>query len=53
VADGALINLPRRIAALRRDALRLSAATPGHPGREVAILWDDPDRLPEPPRGIG
>jgi hypothetical protein len=53
VADGALINLPRRVAALRRDALRLSAATPGHPGREVAILWDDPDRLPEPPRGIG
>jgi vWA-MoxR associated protein C-terminal domain/vWA-MoxR associated protein middle region 0/Effector-associated domain 2 len=53
VADGGLVHLPQRIAAIRREALRLSAATPGHPGREVALLWDDPERLPDPPRGIG
>jgi NTP-dependent ternary conflict system VMAP-like protein/effector-associated domain 2 (EAD2)-containing protein len=51
VADGALVHLPQRIATLRRDALRRLGATHG---KNVALLWDDPDRLPEPPpRGIG
>lgn len=53
VADGALIHLPRRVTELRHDALKLGTTTPGHPGWEIAILWDDPTRLLEPPRGIG
>jgi hypothetical protein len=53
VADGALVHLPRRVTALRLDALKLGTMTPGHPGWEIAILWDDPNRLLEPPRGIG
>jgi hypothetical protein len=53
VADGALVHLPRRVTKLRHDALKLGTVTPGHPGWEIAILWDDPNRLLEPPRGIG
>jgi hypothetical protein len=53
VADGALVHLPERTASLRRNAILLSATTAGHPDQEVALLWDDPERLPEPSREIG
>jgi hypothetical protein len=53
VADGALVQLPQRVAELRHQALRGGVASPSHPGWEIALLWDDPDRLLEPPRGIG
>jgi len=53
VADGALLRLPERVAALRRNAIRLSAKQSEHPDRDVALLWDDPERLPEPPLGVG
>jgi hypothetical protein len=52
VADGAVVHLPQRITALRREALRQPGEPHSHPGRHVALLWDDPDRLPLP-RGIG
>jgi vWA-MoxR associated protein C-terminal domain/vWA-MoxR associated protein middle region 0/Effector-associated domain 2 len=42
-AEGAVAELPRRIAALRREALRSG----GHAGLTLAVLWDDPDRLPD------
>lgn len=45
--DGAFVELPQRVAALRRDALRFDSAP--HPGHTIAILFDDPDRIPEPP----
>lgn len=46
-ADGEEIaGLPRRIAALRREALRVHPDQ-RHAGRSLAVLWDDPDRLPE------
>lgn len=53
VGDGALVHLPRRVTKLRQAALKLGSTSPGHPGWEIAILWDDPTRLLEPPRGIG
>jgi hypothetical protein len=53
VADGALVHLRERVTELRRNALRLGVETPGHPGWDIALLWDDPTRFPEPPRGIG
>jgi hypothetical protein len=53
VADGALVHLPERVTKLRRDALRLGGDPPSHPGWGIALLWDDPTRFPEPPRGIG
>lgn len=52
MADGALARLPERTAALRRNAIILSSTNPGHPGKELALLWDDPEQLPEPPREI-
>jgi hypothetical protein len=51
VTDGALVHLPQRVAALRREALKVG--TPTHPGMRIAILWDDPTRFPEPPRRTG
>jgi hypothetical protein len=51
VIDGALVHLPQRVTELRREALKLGMPT--HPGWEIAILWDDPTRFPEPPRRIG
>jgi hypothetical protein len=47
--DGAIFELPQRVAELRRDALRLSEPHHHHAGHSIAILFDDPDRLPEPP----
>ncbi|HEY3606358.1 MAG TPA: hypothetical protein VGL06_02610 [Pseudonocardiaceae bacterium] len=52
VADGALVRLPQRVAELRRAALQFGAATPGHPGWGIALLWDDASRFPEPPKGM-
>jgi NTP-dependent ternary conflict system VMAP-like protein/effector-associated domain 2 (EAD2)-containing protein len=52
VADGALVQLPERVTELRRAALQFGAATPGHPGWEIALLWDDATRFPEPPKGM-
>jgi nucleoside phosphorylase len=37
------VDLPEQVMRLRRDALNTS--DPEHPGRHVALLWDDPDRL--------
>ncbi|KAA2265117.1 hypothetical protein F0L68_05510 [Solihabitans fulvus] len=53
LSDGELHQLPQRVAALRRDALRTSepASRSRHAGRSIALLWDDPDRLPEPRSG--
>lgn len=49
LADGPMVHLPHRVAALRRDALRTQPSqVHRHAGRSMAILWDDPDRLPEP-----
>lgn len=53
MADGDLVELPQRVARLRREALRQPAEPQGHPCRQLALLWDDPGRLPQPPRGIG
>jgi hypothetical protein len=53
MAAGDLTELPQRLARLRQEALRLPAEPQGHPCRQVALLWDDPGRLPQPPRGIG
>jgi len=47
LADGAVAELPQRVAQLRREALREDSDN--HPGRTIVILFDDPDRLPEPP----
>jgi hypothetical protein len=52
VADGALVQLPERVAELRRAALQFGGATSGHPGWEIALLWDDATRFPEPPKGM-
>jgi hypothetical protein len=54
VADGGLAQLPQRVAELRRDALRSGAGElAAHAGRNLAILWDDPERLPEFPGAVG
>lgn len=54
VSDGGLIHLPQRVAALRREALRMEPSSGGrHAGWHVAILWDDPERLPDLPRLSG
>ena len=47
-SDGAVDRLPHRVASLRREALR-AADDPGHAGRSLAVLVDDPGRLPEHP----
>jgi hypothetical protein len=55
-ADGELASLPQRVAALRRAALRRSTMPPPDqsPPAHIAVLWDDPERLPDSPgtRGI-
>jgi hypothetical protein len=50
-ADGELANLPHRLAALRRAALRQPTMPPPehYPAANLAVLWDDPERLPESP----
>ena len=46
--DGSVTDLPQRIAELRRDALRQHASKDvAHAGRSMAILWENPDRLPD------
>ncbi|ONI80410.1 hypothetical protein ALI22I_44610 [Saccharothrix sp. ALI-22-I] len=47
-ADGAVDQLPHRVARLRREALRSNASDVTHAGHGIAVLWDDADRLPEP-----
>ena len=41
------LGLPGHVRRVRREALS-SPAPPDHLGRCVALLWDDPSRLPEP-----
>jgi hypothetical protein len=53
VADGGLAELPRRVAELRWEALRAEGELAARAGRNLAILWDDPDRLPESPGAPG
>jgi hypothetical protein len=53
-ADGGLAELPGRIAELRQAGLRVGPDDlAAHLGRNIAVLWDDPDRLPESPRAAG
>lgn len=48
-ADGGLADLPQRTKQLRLDALRQEPELRDeHIGRHVTILWDDPERKPEP-----
>lgn len=45
ITQGAPADLPYRIRALRAEAAQLPAAEQDqHPGRHLALLWDDPDR---------
>lgn len=53
VNDGALVHLPDRVAALRRAALRGGDQSSDYPHWEIALLWDDPTRFPDPLREIG
>jgi hypothetical protein len=43
LAEHPLVDLPARVRELRVWAVD---AEPDHPGRHVALLWDDPDRPP-------
>ncbi|MFL6075322.1 MAG: effector-associated domain 2-containing protein [Mycobacteriales bacterium] len=48
-AEGGLGSLPERVRKLRMQALRLEPDQRGrHIGRHLTVLWDDPERLPEP-----
>ncbi|HEY0700565.1 MAG TPA: hypothetical protein VGD43_22510, partial [Micromonospora sp.] len=42
-----VLGLPGTVLRLRRDAVRLGEPA-GHLGLHLALLWDDPDRVPEP-----
>jgi nucleoside phosphorylase len=45
ITAGPPADLPGRVHALRRDAGLLAPADQAsHPGRHLAVLWDDPDR---------
>lgn len=45
IAQGAPADLPHRVRALRTEAARLPPAEQQrHPGRHLALLWDDPGR---------
>jgi hypothetical protein len=45
IVQGAPAELPHRIRALRAEAARLPPAErQRHPGRHLALLWDDPNR---------
>jgi NTP-dependent ternary conflict system VMAP-like protein/effector-associated domain 2 (EAD2)-containing protein len=47
-ADGQISRLPRHVRAARLAALRVDPdRRSGHRGRHLAVLWDDPDRMPE------
>lgn len=57
---GSVTDLPQRIAELRRDALRQHFSKDiAHAGTSMAILWENPDRLPDsglwfdPEKGTG
>ncbi|MFC0430320.1 effector-associated domain 2-containing protein [Kutzneria buriramensis] len=53
-ADGGLARLPERISELRQAALRVGPdELAARLGRNLAVLWDDPERLPESPRAVG
>lgn len=50
VSDGGLAQLPVRAKELRSEALRLEPKLrEDHIGRHLAVLWDDPERMPDPP----
>jgi hypothetical protein len=52
-ADGQIAHLPVRIQLARLAALRLPPKRrPKHPGWQLAVLWDDPDRMPELDRSV-
>lgn len=51
ISDGGLAQLPNRIGELRHDALKQDPALRiGHIGRHLTVLWDDPERRPDPLR---
>jgi hypothetical protein len=45
-------RVPTTVMNLRKQA-RAPQADEHHPGRELALLWDDPARLPDPPLAMG
>lgn len=48
VADGRITSLPTSVQRLRLECLQLPAPDRSeHLGRQVALLWDDPERTPE------
>src|SRR6266545_710351 len=47
LAGRALFDLPEITLRLRREAVRLDQET-DHLGLQITLLWDDPDRIPEP-----
>jgi len=53
VGDGALVHLPDRVTKLRRAALVGGDQSSAYPHWEIALLWDDPTRFPDPLREIG
>ncbi|MEV4568533.1 trypsin-like peptidase domain-containing protein [Nonomuraea sp. NPDC049419] len=48
VAVTAPVDLPELIRRTRLDAFDRPPEEP-HPGRNLALLWDDPERMPDPP----
>ncbi|GAA1275380.1 effector-associated domain 2-containing protein [Saccharothrix xinjiangensis] len=46
---GEVRGLPHRVAELRAESLRSRDPIEPHLGRTLAVLWDDAERLPEPP----
>ncbi|CCH29660.1 hypothetical protein ABZ816_15065 [Actinosynnema sp. NPDC047251] len=48
LADGALEDLPHRVAQLRRAALKAGPGEFPHAGHSFAVLWENASRLPEP-----
>jgi vWA-MoxR associated protein C-terminal domain/vWA-MoxR associated protein middle region 0/Effector-associated domain 2 len=53
IADGGLVNLPVRARQLKLDAMRVgSTRTDTSVIKHLAILWDDPDRQPQPPDSL-
>lgn len=50
ISDGGLAQLPMRAKELRLEALRLEPELrDNHIGRYLTVLWDDPERRPDPP----
>ncbi|MFC6090989.1 effector-associated domain 2-containing protein [Saccharothrix lopnurensis] len=50
LGEGGIGQLPLRVRELRRAALRGGGNHEAHhPGHSFALLWDDADRVPEPP----